>query len=511
MKGKSYIFAILVLLFVSLTTAAQDMNVRQGCRRGTPRQQNTNLLRRGAQGGQPKRTGGNFYHGERHQLTVLVSFTDLKFQNDEAQTLTKWNNILNATDYSEGNYVGSVHDYFYAQSYEQFNLVFDVHYIELENSIKKYRSWDTQYYDSETGEDSADDDENSQYLVNDIMDVLQTQDIDWSLYDWDGDGFVNQLLIIYAGMGMNDGGGKNSIWAHQWWLSEHLKDRQKDVYCEPRTVTNGDGRQFTVDCYCATPELGKKKNSFGTLCHEFSHCFGLPDFYYGSASYVSSWDLMDNGNYNGGGYCPAAYSAHERWLMGWLEPEELSAAATITDMPVLNNKPAAYLIRNDNYANEYYIVENRQQHGWDTSTEGRGLLIFHIDYDDALWCGTEGYVNSPQYQHYTLFHANNLSSTSGWPYPYNDNNELTNTSSPKASLLHENAGGTKLMSKPITNISINSDGLAAFDFMGGSTDIQTVEHKKLTNDFNYYNLTGQRIMKPQRGIYIVNGRKVALK
>jgi len=169
MKGKSYILAILVLLFVSLTTAAQDMNVRQGCRRGTPRQQNTNLLRRGAQGGQPKRTGGNFYHGERHQLTVLVSFTDLKFQNDEAQTLTKWNNILNATDYSEGNYVGSVHDYFYAQSYEQFNLVFDVHYIELENSIKKYRSWDTQYYDSETGEDSADDDENIHDVVYQVL------------------------------------------------------------------------------------------------------------------------------------------------------------------------------------------------------------------------------------------------------------------------------------------------------------------------------------------------------
>jgi M6 family metalloprotease-like protein len=94
---------------------------------------------------------------------------------------------------------------------------------------------------------------------------------------------------------------------------------------------------------------------------------------------------MDYGNYNGNGYCPAGYSAHERWLMGWLTPTELTSATTVTDMPALNDKPQAYLIRNDGFENEYYLVENRQQKGWDTNIPGKGILIFHIDYDPTLW------------------------------------------------------------------------------------------------------------------------------
>jgi M6 family metalloprotease-like protein len=450
MRNYRLIITGLLLSLVTLTAIAQEKLSSQGCRRGTPRPQSAYLRRGGSEGRTP---GGDFYHGERHQLTVLVAFNDRLFLGDEAATLEQWNKIFNAENYMEGSFKGSVHDYFMAQSYGDFNVVFDLVYVQVSGNAKKYASTD-------------DDDENSQYLVEDIVDILKTLDIDWGKYDWNGDGNINQLLIVYAGRGMHESIGSDLIWPHQWWMSEHLKDRQQGVYCDPIPVSAGD-KDYLIDCYCALNELRRSGDygSFGIICHEYSHCFGLPDFYYGSNNKtVGDWDLMDNGNYNGGGFLPAGYSAHERWLMGWLTPVELKSTTSVVNMPGLAEKGSAYLIRNDGYENEYYMVENRQPIGWDAGLPGSGILVFHIDYDPSVWTSTETSPNSTSRKRYELFHANNRETLyGGWAYPYNENNSLTNTSKPAATLYKSNSDGTKFMSKPITNMSVTG-GLASFDF-----------------------------------------------
>lgn len=461
MNRLKVIFSIFSFLIVLTTTAQSDIQ-RQGCRRGKLKAQNSGLLR-SASVSQKRQAGGDFYTGELRQLAVLVSFGDLQFQGDETATIEKWNKIFNNENYDEKPYVGSLRDYFYAQSDGKMTITFDLQYVQLDSEHAKYASTDV-------------DDENSQYLVNDIMDILEQRDIDWSVYDWSGDGFVNQLLIVFAGKGQNDGGGSTTIWAHQWWLSEHINPETK-TYCDPRTVTNqSTGNQYLVDCYCALPEEGSL-STFGTLCHEYSHCFGLPDFYYGNTKYVGAWDLMDYGNYNGQGYCPPNYSAHERWLMGWLTPTELTEPSTISEMPAMSDDGSqgsrAYLIRNDGYDDEYYIIENRQKTGWDANLPGSGLVVFHIDFDADLWCGFSDFVNHPDYtidgvfypakERYTIFHASNTQVTGDWTYPYGENNQLTNTSTPAATLLHENSDGTFYMNKSLTDMTV-SDGLGSFIF-----------------------------------------------
>ena len=496
---------ILLLLFVAMTAAAEDSFRPMGCRRGTPRP--AAMLRRGQH--PTIQNGGDKYKGTRHQLVVLTAFKDRSFRDDEQATLELWDKIFNAQDLSEEPFLGSIHDYYYAQSYGQFNLVFDLQFVELNDSCKKYRS-------------TLENDENSQYLVDDALDELLLRDIDWSPYDWNGDGYVDQIVFIYAGQGSSYGGfggDTNSIWPHQWKLSEHLDLTAAEgeyAYREARTFSQGD-KTYTVDMYCAVQEIGYKNGyeSFATICHEYSHCFGLPDFYYGSTSYVGGWDIMDRGYYDGQGFCPAGYSAHERWLMGWLTPIELTEPQTITDMPPLSKEGQAYLIRNDDYTNEYYFVENRQPIGFDAKLPGAGVLIFHIDYDESIWTSYTTAPNTFDSQRYVIFPANNkslLSNTSGWAYPYQDNNSLTDTSLPAALLWHARSDSVFLMSKPLTNITVNEDGLASFDFMKSPDAIQTIVSVSDATQ-QWYDLQGRQLPgRPQcRGLYIVDGRKVVVR
>jgi len=227
---------------------------------------------------------------------------------------------------------------------------------------------------------------------------------------------------------------------------------------------------------------------------------------------------MDHGNYNGNGYIPCGYSAHERWLMGWLNFDELTESTVITNMDALSDDAEAYLVRNEGYGSEYYIIENRQQQGWDAGLPGSGVIIFHIDYIPELWrgeiCDASGnmvWVNDPYGdQHCVMFYANNRTTyfASGWAYPYNDNNELTNTSTPAASLWHANTDGMKFMNKSITSIAVN-DSIASFTFTPQPTAIMEIENHRSDAKDVYFNLAGQRILYPtQSGLYIVNGKKV---
>ena len=489
---KYKISLMLVLLSVMLTAAAQDVSVR-GCRRGTPRA--VIGTTRGAASGQAKHPGGDFYHSKRRQLTVLASFADQKFQGDEAATLNLWDKIFNAENLNEKPFHGSVRDYFYSQSYGKLQLTFDLQYVALSDNRYKYRS-------------TAATDENSQYLVDDVMDALLKRDIDWSQYDWNGDGYVNQLLIVFAGKGSSYGGfggGTDAIWPHQYWLSDRLDQTTPDkTDCRSPRSFNYDGKEYKVDCYCAVQELYSNGTygNFGTICHEFSHCFGLPDFYYGRSKTVGGWDLMDDGNNNGGGFCPPNYSAHERWLMGWLTPTELTANRTVEGLSALSDKPQAYLLRNEGYPSEYYLVENRQQQGWDASLPGSGIVVFHVDYLQDLWCGViYDWVNTQSLKRYSIIPANNSMlavQSAGWAYPYSDNDELTNSSTPAATLNHENTDGSLLMNKSLTEMAVDASGKGSFRFsVDGGTGI--VEHHTEGQPQVLYDLGLVRIVRCPNG------------
>lgn len=96
---------------------------------------------------------------------------------------------------------------------------------------------------------------------------------------------------------------------------------------------------------------------------------------------------MAQASYNNNGNTPAAFSAYERACLGWLDLTVLkNGVDTLNVLPDLNDSNKAYVVpvggTNDQ---EYFIMENRQQKGWDKFIPGHGMLLWHIDYDAKAW------------------------------------------------------------------------------------------------------------------------------
>lgn len=394
------------------------------------------------------------YHGTKKGIIILVEYTDVKFTTTNPQAT--FNDIANKEGYSEGNFKGCVRDYFAAQSNGDFILDFDVvGPVQLEHNQAYYGANDYRDDDLRPGEMIIEACKGVDNIVN------------FADYDWDGDGYVDQVYVIYAGKGEADGGGADTVWPHEW-----------ELYSATGSTLLLDG--VRINTYACGSELNGSGNTcgIGTLCHEFSHCLGFPDFYdtrtNGNNFGMDSWDLMDYGSYNGGGYRPAGYTSYEKWWAGWLTPTELNVEAVdVTNMKPLANNGEAYVLyndsrRDDGIEGEYYLLENRQKTGWDASLPGKGLLVLHVDYDENAW-SSNVVNNTADHQRCTIFHADNTASYSNCAtdaYPYGSNNSLTNTSTPKASLYNKNTDDSYLMNKPVTEIIQNADGTVSFKYLG---------------------------------------------
>lgn len=397
--------------------------------------------------------------GERKGLVILVNYKDKKMQHTQAE----YNDYFNKAGYSENNCTGSVRDYFLSQSYGKFSLDFDVMGpVTLSKNLSYYGD-----------NDSDGNDKHAAEMVAEAV-KLAVSGIDLKKYDWDGDGYVDQVYVVYAGYGEHADAPANTIWPHEFELSEAAKYNDG-----PGALTiNG----VTIDTYACSSELrgssGNKMDGIGTACHEFSHCLAIPDMYDTSADGenfgMNVWDLMDYGSYNGEdgfGETPAPFTSYERMYCGWLTPVELTQPCNVNDMPAITKEPVAYLIRNANpkFPGEYYLLENHQQESWDAYAPAHGMLVLHVDFNSNAW--KQNTVNNvASHQRMTIIPADGKLShynTAGDTWPgTSKKTALTDSSNPAAKLYNLNSNGRKFMGRPIENIA-EKDGLISFTFDGG--------------------------------------------
>lgn len=462
------------------------------------------------------------YKGVKKGLVVLVDFKNKKFA--DGHDLEYYKNVINGKDFSdeEEGYVGSVRDYFLAQSNGQFELDFDVvGPVTMKNNYGYY------------GNDGAyQKDEKVYEMIKEASDGIQDK-VNLKDYDWDGDGEADQVFFLYAGLGQASGGSAGTIWPHEselrYWpcgVLSYSTGKINTYACanELQPETQGSSRYISA--------------GIGTICHEFSHCLGFADMYdtTGGGGYgMSVFDVMDQGSYNGNGFVPCNYTAFERIYAGWVEPIELIDPATVKDMKSVSDYGRPFIMYNYKNTNEYFLLENRQNTGWDKGLYGsNGLLIVHVNYVPSRWANNSVNSSSEKIQCCTVVNAdgsrdNTQYSLQGDLYPYEVkgvtmNDEFTDESEPAAKLYTKNSDNSYALGIPITQIK-RSKGSISFLVCGGDANnvidntfngvvdgINGVTVAKKTADNRIYSIDGRYLGTDAsalgKGIYVVGGKKI---
>jgi len=195
------------------------------------------------------------------------------------------------------------------------------------------------------------------------------------------------------------------------YLWPHMKD------FETSPVLNGVNFRLYA---CSTGMIGEEGDyivynniaGIGTICHEFSHCLGLPDFYDtdndGSGgvnhAYPLTWSVMASGFKNNNGRNPAGYSLFERYALGFAQPTLIEGEGTIT-VTALEKDNMGYRLNTANKG-EYFLIENRQRIKWDKNLPGPGMLVWRVDSTNVdVW--ENNLVNAnPNHNYYELLRAN---------------------------------------------------------------------------------------------------------
>ena len=470
------------------------------------------------------------YTGKKKGIIILVQFPNQKFETGHDNAYYKM--VANEKGLThEDGYVGSVTDYFLSQSNGQFELDFDIAGpYTLSHTSSYYGKNDGANIDTKVG-----------YMIQEGCDAAVEDGFNFNDYDWDGDGYADQVFVLYAGLGEASGGDAKTVWPHEYQIRYTCVGKVLNYTAE------GKGK---VDTYACANEMERVINNatgtytnelklagIGTICHEFSHCLGFADMYDTSSNGgnygMGFYDVMSAGSYNGGGFTPCNYTAYERIYAGWTEPIVLDEPATIKAMQSSEDYGRPFILYNDKHPDEFYTLENRQKKGWDAELYGSGLMITHVDYDQTKWGINQVNASASDHQRCTIFHADNdadgtvLESIKNDLYPYMSggvplNDELTDDSRPAAKLYNKNADGTKYMGKPITAIKKNVNGTISFDVMGGNEDnildnttsetaIKDIKADTRKADNRVYSIDGRYlgddINALGKGLYIVGGKK----
>jgi len=107
---------------------------------------------------------------------------------------------------------------------------------------------------------------------------------------------------------------------------------------------------------------------YGVLAHQYGHLIGLPTLFdndsgNGVSQGIGNWGLMGTGVWNASGYVPAQLCAWSRYHLGWEDAVTLTGDMQGLQLDYFQNHntltPRLYKVPIS--ANEYFLLENRQQ------------------------------------------------------------------------------------------------------------------------------------------------------
>lgn len=334
--------------------------------------------------------------GEVHTPVLLVQFADRAFSVPEPVQI--FNRMLNEEGFSEYGAKGSAKDYYTACSRGKFTPVFDIYGPITVSEPAKY------YVGAGTGLSGDGKFANFVKLLEEAVPKAdQDYNIDFSKYDLDGDGLIDNLFVYFAGNGQADTGRSDCIWPHQ---GDYRNRTAEFGYVDQVKPLELDGVKLATyatsnELHCSTSAQKPQLDGIGAFCHEYGHVIGLPDMYdvYPpiTCKTPDSWTIMDHGSYNDLSTRPPLFSAYERWVCKWVEAREL----TPSDLDVNCILPASSAIGPDEIirvrvpdangvlTNESYFIEARDTKAniWDWSElfTNPGIMMWRVNFDENTW------------------------------------------------------------------------------------------------------------------------------
>ncbi len=380
------------------------------------------------------------YTGSPDVCVILVQFSDVKFS--VSSPYNYYNSWLNGENFTTDGNTGSVREYFKAQSSGKYSPNFRLYGpVTLSRARSYYASTNSAYK-----------------MVHDACGALDSQ-VDFSQFDLNGDGNVDNVYIIFAGQGSNYG-ASNAPWPHNSTCETGLFTK--------KTV---DGKLlYHYSCTCEQGYTAGQPDGIGTFIHEFGHAIGFPDYYNTDVAGDDTpnfWSIMDRGNYLGYGKTPCGYSAFERNALGWLDYTELTSPATVKLRPMAEDNFAVTI--STGRQGDYYVLENRPATGWDRGIYGGGMLIWHIDASDASALANKPNNDSSHLRVQLVRADNDNSAASSWGDAWTSGSFTESTTPAMVRWRASSGAATEPVSKPVTNITKSND-LITFDFCGGAVD-----------------------------------------
>ena len=189
-------------------------------------------------------------------------------------------------------------------------------------------------------------------LLTEAMDLLAKRDGAESLKQYDG------VFFLYAGGRVNTTRG-GLYWPHRASLLH-------------------EGKRWP---YFIVQEGGSRMTDISVFCHEFGHMLGLPDLYarpeVPGMEGVGPWCAMSQQE---GGGRPQHFSAWSKEQLNWIQPAVIDPRVRqkiiLAPIETSPKECVKVLVRPD--ASEYFLLENRQKTGFDSSLPAAGLLIWRV-------------------------------------------------------------------------------------------------------------------------------------
>ena len=284
-------------------------------------------------------------------LIIAVAFSDIKPTMSISELRQEW--------------FGTVVNYYNEVSYGRLKIQGDMYgWYTLPNTLAHYGRDCKGINDADCSGTNQ-----SWKIANDAVPLAQ-KDVNFANYDY--------YVFIHSGTGQETSDVKNDIWSVTYFNAS--------VGTTSKTLTS-----FSI-----VPETEEPPSvANGDWCVEFAHLLGVPDLYDTSngpnqgKSILGQWDLMDKGSWNGDppGSLPAHMTAWPKIQLGFIDGSLLETApdgvSTFTIDPTeiaSNNVHAVKVpIADSSSSSQYYLVEVRQQIGFDAALPASGVLITYVD------------------------------------------------------------------------------------------------------------------------------------